>query len=42
MVLIYFLCYFSGSSSFITVKISGMYLFFLKDKEKKLILLLFH
>lgn len=42
MALIYFLCYFSASPSFITVKLSGMYLFFLKDKEKKLILLLFH
>lgn len=34
MVLIYFLCYFSGSSSFITVKISGMYLFFLRTKKR--------
>lgn len=44
---IYFLCYFSGFSSFITVELSGMNLFFLsffffRDKEKKLILLLSH
>ena len=39
MALICFLCYFSGSSPFITVKLSGMYLFFLKDKEKLISLL---